>query len=139
MFRITYNIIKIKKVVADYVIDTEREQREKNFTGLPSCLYEVKEMVNQYLDDYKNDQLLNEKLSENQIDKIAHTALHTVLWNGVSSGRYHIYTGLLTPVGKRMHEILMINLERSIEAGYVLREDKDKYIENIKTNIDYVG
>lgn len=138
MFEISRNISQIKKRISEYVKQTEREMDDRHFRGHPSCLNEVNTMVDSFLERYKKDDSMKQ-LTDDETDRIVHITLHTVLWEGLSSGRYHLYRGLLKPIGEQMYSLLREHIDWSINHGMIPREEKDEYLANIINNIKEVG
>lgn len=102
---------------------------------LPSCEEELmsmyrKEIQEENFDDWDGSE---------DIQKIALFMIENFTFNMVTSGQYHIYAGVLSPVGRQLRRICTTCIEKTNQYGYATKEESDALISSLSSCIRDMG
>lgn len=72
-------------------------------------------------------------------NKIALTILYNTSFDIVATGKYHIYYGVLSPIGKQLQTVCRSSLEKAFALGYIDKEALDDQVSVLTTSVANIG
>lgn len=87
------------------------------------------------------EEIKNWRDSEVDYIKVAHTLLANASFDLLSSGRYHLYTGMLNPMscGKHLLDVYNSSMQYALENKFIDEQTKKEQYELLIKNISSVG
>lgn len=131
---------KIKNRILSTCSDLITKYEQNPNSIAPSCKDELETAISNFLATFGNN-LTNWNDQEVDYIKLAHTVITNVAFDLLTSGKYHIYTGMLNPhkCGQSLRIVHDKSLEWGIMNGVISQQELDEHMLLLHKGIESVG
>lgn len=107
---------------------------------VPSCLPDLKKQIWKMINFYA-DEIRDWNDDEVDYDKISHSLISHSSFDLLTSGKYHMYYGMLNSMScaPKMKFVYKSNMEYCFSIGEVTKEEMEEQFQNLDNCIKHVG
>ena len=105
--------------------------------NMPSC----EDLIMKEIDSRIRSQQDEFEEWENDIDfyRVSIANLYNITFDMVASGQYHLYRGILNPIGQQLNHVCRESLKKACNKGYITQEEMHEQFEILSDRIRNVG
>lgn len=81
----------------------------------------------------------NESVSNSFLEETAYIIVGNTIYNALSSGNYHVYVGILSPIGEDMYSAYKLILKKYKELFHMDNNEYKETLNNLYENIKCIG